>query len=102
MEGHAILLLEAARRLEEMAARSTPGDWRLGGALLVTRPEVIAHQPDGSTEHVAEARRRSAPWISAMSPAIAAPLAAVLRKAAADPPHEATLALAKVLLERGL
>ena len=99
MEGHAILLLEAARRVEELAARTTPGDWRLTG-MLATRPEVVAHQPDGSTEHVAEARRRTAAWIMAMSPAIAPSLAAVLRQAAAGPPDDATLALAKVLLER--
>jgi hypothetical protein len=98
-QGHAVLLLEAARRLEELAARTTPGDWRLGG-LLASRPEVIAHQPDASTEHVAEARQRTAVWIAALSPAVAAPLAAVLRTAAARPPDDDLLALAKVLLER--
>jgi hypothetical protein len=99
MEGHAILLLEAARRLEELAARTTPGDWRLAG-MLATRPEVVAHQADGSTEHVAEARQRSAMWIVALSPAVAGPLAGVLRAAAADPPDDAALDLARMLLER--
>jgi hypothetical protein len=99
MEGHAILLLEAARRLEELAVRTTPGDWRLTG-MLATRPEVVAHRSDGSTEHVAEARRRSALWIVALSPAVAGPLAAVLRTAAAGPPDDAALDLARVLLKR--
>jgi hypothetical protein len=99
MEGHAVLLLEAARRLEELAARTTPGDWRLQG-MLATRPEVVAHGPDGSTEHVAEARRRTGMWIVALSPAVAAPLAAVLRRAAAGPPDDAARHLATVLLER--
>ena len=98
-EGHAFLLLEAARRVEELAARTTPGEWRLGG-LLASRPEVIAHAPDGGTEHVAEARSRTAMWIVTFSPAIAAPLAAVLRTAAAGPPEDAAVDLAKVLLER--
>jgi hypothetical protein len=96
---HAILLLEAARRLEELAARTTPGDWRLAG-LLATRPEVVAHKPDGSTEHVAEARRHTAPWIMTLSPAVAAPLAGWLRKAAAQPADAAALDLARVLIER--
>jgi hypothetical protein len=61
---------------------------------------VVAHQSDGSTEHVAEGRQRSAPWIVALSPAVAGPLAAVLRSAAADPPDDAALDLARVLLER--
>ena len=97
--GHAIVLLEAARRLEELAARTTPGDWRLK-VLLASRPEVVAHKADGSTEHVAEARERTAAWILALSPAVAGPLAAVLRKAAAEPPDDATLDLARLLIER--
>jgi hypothetical protein len=96
---HAILLLEAARRLEELAARTTPGDWRLAG-LLASRPEVVAHQPDGSTEHVAEARRNTAAWIMALSPAVAAPLAAWLRTAAAEPADGVAVDLARVLIER--
>lgn len=78
------LLREAADRLTALAARSTAGDWRTGG-LLASRPEVIAHRPDGSTEHVAEARAASAGWIVALSPAIAGPLAAWLRAAADSP-----------------
>ena len=67
-----------AERLEALAARTTAGDWRLGG-LLASRPEVVAHGPDGGTEHVAEAARRRADWIAALSPAVAAPLVAWLR-----------------------
>jgi hypothetical protein len=82
------LLRTAADRLERLAGRATPGDWRIGG-LLATRPEVIAHGPDGSTRHVAEARADSARWIAALSPAVAESLAAWLRAAADHPPAEA-------------
>ena len=51
----------------------------------------------GGTEHVAEGRAGSAPWISALSPAVAAPLAAWLRAAAPDP---AAVAFARALLQR--
>ncbi|MGY1771061.1 hypothetical protein [Blastococcus sp. SYSU D00813] len=78
------LLRTAADRLEALAARTTPGSWRLTG-LLASRPEVVAVAPDGSTEHVAEARAASGAWIAALSPAIAAPLAAALRTAAGGP-----------------
>ena len=71
-------LRAAADRLEALAARATPGDWRVTG-LLASRPEVVAVRPDGSTEHVAEARAGSGAWIAALSPAVAAPLAAALR-----------------------
>ena len=98
MDEHA-LLRTTADRLEGLAARTTPGDWRTGG-LLASRPEVIAHE-DGSTEHVAEARARTAAWISALSPAVGAPLAAWLRAAAGQAEVEpAAVALARVLLER--
>ena len=90
------LLRAAADRLEQLAARTTPGDWRIGG-LLATRPEVIAHRA-GDTEHVAEARAASAAWISALSPAVGPPLAAWLRAAAAT--DRAAVAVARVLLER--
>ena len=93
------LLRTAADRLEALVARSTPGDWRTGG-LLASRPEVISHA-EGGTEHVAEARARTAAWISALSPTVGPPLAAWLR-AAADQ-HEvepAAVALARVLSER--
>ena len=96
----AALLRAAAERLERLAARTTRGDWRAGG-LLASRPEVIAHAPDGGTEHVAEARAGTGAWITALSPAVAAPLAAWLREASgtAMPPPPA-VALARVLLER--
>jgi hypothetical protein len=93
-------LRAAADRLEALAARSTSGDWRVGG-LLASRPEVVAHRPDGGTEHVAEARARSAEWIAALSPAVAAPLAAWLRAAAAtEPPDGAAVSVARVLTAR--
>ena len=97
------LLRDAADRLERLAARSTPGDWRLGG-LLATRPEVVAHGDDGSTEHVAEARAASAAWIAALSPAVAGPLAELLRAAADEeagsPVAAAAAELAQVLRAR--
>jgi hypothetical protein len=90
------LPVTAAERLEALAARTTPGDWRITG-LLATRPEIVAHRPDGGTEHVAEARAGSGAWIAALSPAVAGPLAALLR--AAHPTAEAG-ELARVLLAR--
>ena len=93
------LLRTAADGLEQLAARTTPGDWRTGG-LLATRPEVIAHR-QGGTEHVAEARAGTAAWITALSPAVGTPLAAWLRAAADAPVVEpAATAVARVLLER--
>jgi hypothetical protein len=98
--GSQVVLREAADRLEALAARSTSGDWRLAG-LLATRPEVVAVGADGGTEHVAEARAGSAAWIAALSPAVGAPLAALLRAAAdAEPTDRAAADLARVLLER--
>ena len=96
----AALLRAAAERLERLAARTTRGDWRTSG-LLASRPEVIAHAADGGTEHVAEARAGTGAWITALSPAVAAPLGAWLREASetAVPPAPA-VALARVLLER--
>ena len=94
------ILHTAADRLEQLTARTTAGDWRPGG-LLATRPEVIAHRPDGGTEHVAEARAGSVAWITALSPAVAAPLAAWLRAAAlADPAEPAAVEFARVLIGR--
>ena len=81
------LLRTAADRLEALAARTTPGDWRLAG-LLASRPEVIAHLADGSTEHVAEARAATAGWIATVSPDLAAPLARWLRAAADGAPDD--------------
>ena len=94
------LLLDAADRLERLAARSTAGDWRVGG-LLASRPEVVAHRDDGGTEHVAEARTASATWIAALSPAVAGPLAELLRAAGNGAPVAGpAAALARVLGER--
>jgi hypothetical protein len=96
----ATLLRTAADRLEELAARTTPGDWRAAG-LLASRPEVVAHKEDGSTEHVAEARADSAAWILALSPVVAGPLGALLRTVAGGRPVEpAARELAAVLLRR--
>ena len=91
-------LRAAADQLDDLAPRTTAGDWRTGG-LLATRPEVIAHRPDGGTEHDAEARAGSVAWITALSPAVAAPLAAWLRAAAlADPVEPAAVEFARVLI----
>ncbi len=96
----ATALRTAADRIEQLAARATPGNWRTGG-LLASRPEVVAHRADGGTEHVAEARAASGAWIAALSPAAAGPRAGLLRAAAARPdPDPAAVALARVLLDR--
>jgi hypothetical protein len=93
-------LLTAAGRIEALAARTTPGDWRLAG-LLASRPEVVAHRAGGGTEHVAEARAGSGAWIAAFSPALAGSLAELLRAAAGQPaPEPAAVALARGLLDR--
>ena len=94
------LLAEAADRLEQSAARTTAGNWRTSG-LLASRPEVVAHLADGSTVHVAEARAATAGWITALSPAVAAPLVAWLRAESGAPePARPAVDLARVLLER--
>ena len=94
------LLRDAADRLERLAARTTPGDWRTTG-LLASRPEVVAVRPDGGSEHVAEARAASAAWITALSPAVAGPLAAWLRAEAGGPsPSADSVTLARLLLDR--
>ncbi|MGY2065681.1 hypothetical protein [Blastococcus sp. SYSU DS0619] len=97
--GDAALLRAVADRLEALAERTTPGDWRLAG-LLASRPEVVSHGADGGTEHVAEARTRSAAWIAALSPGLAAPLAAWLRAAADGPASPAAVAVARQLADR--
>jgi hypothetical protein len=90
----------AADRLESLAARTTPGEWRLSG-LLASRPEVVAHGEGGATRHVAEARAETAQWIRALSPSVAPPLVAWLRAAAEAPePDPAAAELAGILLER--
>ena len=94
------LIRSVADRLESLAGRTTAGDWRPAG-LLASRPEVVAHLPDGGTEHVAEARAGTAAWITALSPALAAPLAAWLRDAAESDPVPATaLGFGRRLLDR--
>jgi hypothetical protein len=94
------LIRSVADRLEALAARTTDGDWRVTG-LLASRPEVVAHRPDGGTEHVAEARERTAPWIAALSPAVAGPLVTLLRVAGgADSLEPAAVDLARGLAPR--
>lgn len=93
------LLRAAADRLEALAARTTAGEWRLSG-LLATRPEVKAHRDEG-TEHVAEARAGTGAWITALSPALAGPLAAWLRAAAEAPDVQPEAgAFARALIDR--
>lgn len=91
------ILLAAADRLEALARRTTDGEWRLGG-LLASRPEVVARRPDGSSEHVAEARAATAEWITALSPALAPALIVWLRSADSD--DAAATAFAEELLEQ--
>jgi hypothetical protein len=99
-EDERVELAAAADAVEWLAGATTAGEWRIGG-LLATRPEIIAHHPDGATEHVAEARSGSARWIAAMSPALARPLAQWLRSAAAQEPVDpAALRFARVITER--
>jgi hypothetical protein len=94
------LIRSVADRLEAVAARTTGGDWRVQG-LLASRPEIVAHRPDGGTEHVAEARARTGEWIAALSPDLAAPIAAWLRAAAdAEPVDAAAVTVARLLLQR--
>ncbi|HEY2224472.1 hypothetical protein [Actinomycetospora sp.] len=102
----ASLLRSAAALLEELHARTPGGSWETAG-LLASRPEVVARYDDGTTEHVADARARSAPWLVALSPAVGGPLIAWLRTTAdaleagrlpADAAAEAA-SLARALLE---
>ncbi|WP_222264352.1 hypothetical protein [Modestobacter marinus] len=90
-------LLTAADALEALAARTTGGSWERSG-LLASRPEVVARAADGSTVHVAEARAATVDWITALSPALAAPLADWLREAARSPAGPAALAVARAVL----
>ena len=100
-DGARELLHAAADRLDAVAARTPGGTWRTAG-LLASRPEVVAHLPGGGTEHVAEARARTVDWIVAVSPALAAPLAAWLRAAADQPTVEPeALAVAQELAPAG-
>ena len=94
------LIRSVTDRLEALAARTTGGNWRISG-LLASRPEGIAHRPDGATEHVAEARADTAAWITALSPAVAGPLVILLRvSSAADPLEPAAIDLARALDDR--
>lgn len=94
------LIRSVADRLEALAGRTTGGDWRVSG-LLASRPEVVAHGADGGTEHVAEARARTAAWITALSPAVAGPLVTLLRVAGgAEPLEPAAIDLARGLAAR--
>jgi hypothetical protein len=97
MDDDAQVLIVAADRIEALAARTTGGSWTVRG-LLASRPEVVAELPDGSTEHVAEARARTAEWIRSLSPAVAGPLAAWLRAAARAPVDPHALAVARLLV----
>jgi hypothetical protein len=63
----------AAHRLEGLRARTPDGEWETAG-LLASRPEVIARYDDGTTEHVAETRARTAAWIVGLSPRVVEPL----------------------------
>ena len=76
-----LVLRRAARELEELRGRTPGGTWETTG-LLASRPEVVARYDDGSTEHVAEARARTAPWNVGLSPAVVEPLPAWLRATA--------------------
>ena len=95
----AAVLRAAADRLDALAARTTGGTWTVQG-LLASRPEVVARLADGRTEHVAEARARTAEWIATLSPAVAAPLAAWLRAAAEEPGSPHAVAVAAAVLGR--
>ncbi|GAB3285988.1 hypothetical protein [Parasphingorhabdus pacifica] len=93
-------LLAAADAVERLAGTTTGGEWRRSG-LLASRPEVVAHFADGGTEHIAEARAGSAPWITAFSPELAPMLAGWMRSAArADDPAPEAVAFARALRTR--
>jgi len=104
----AALLRRAAEHVERLSAVVPDGSWSARG-LLASRPEIVAEDAAGNTEHVAEARARSARWIVTMSPALAPPLVAWLRATAADldrggsrpgsPTTTAAVALARTLLD---
>lgn len=103
----AALLRRAADHLDGLRAAVPDGRWSARG-LLASRPEIVAEDPAGTTEHVAEARSRTARWILTMSPDLAVPLAAWLRttaqeldrSGAATESTAAAVDLATVLLER--
>ncbi|MCD2195201.1 hypothetical protein LQ327_17680 [Actinomycetospora endophytica] len=82
-------LRAAADRLEALRDRTPGGEWETAG-LLASRPEVIARYDDGTTEHVADTRARTASWISGLSPRVVEPLITWLR-VSADAADEARL-----------
>ena len=67
------LLRRAAEELGRLHRQVPPGRWAARG-LLASRPEIVAEDAEGNTEHVAEARQRSVGWIVALGPASALPL----------------------------
>jgi hypothetical protein len=77
----AAVLRRAADELERLRASLPPGRWSARG-LLATRPEIVAEDEAGRTEHIADARARTAGWILAVAPPVAAPLIAWLRETA--------------------
>jgi hypothetical protein len=74
-------LRRAAHRLEALRDRTPGGEWEVAG-LLATRPEVVTRFDDGTSEHIADARARTASWIIAFAPAAAEPLLDWLRTTA--------------------
>jgi hypothetical protein len=77
----AAVLRRAADELERLRASLPPGRWSVRG-LLATRPEIVAEDEAGRTEHIADARARSAEWILATAPPVARPLITWLRETA--------------------
>lgn len=103
------LLRRAAEELRRLHRQVPPGRWTARG-LLASRPEIVAEDSEGHTEHVAEARQRSVGWIVALGPAAAVPLISWLSETAdaleqpglATPiATEAATAFASGLLGRG-
>jgi hypothetical protein len=80
-EATAALLRRAADELDRLRRQVPPGRWSTRG-LLASRPEIVAEDDAGHTEHVADARHRSAGWLVAMAPTVASPLIAWLRETA--------------------
>lgn len=83
------LLLAAADRVRDLAAAATPGQWEVdegsGRVELVLRSPsadvVVVHR---FSPHPDSLNRADARWIAALSPALAEPLEAMLRRAASD------------------
>jgi hypothetical protein len=100
-------LRRAADRIEALRGRTPGGEWRVAG-LLATRPEVVTRLDDGSSEHVADARARTASWIVTLAPPVAGPLVDWLRTTAdavesgavSGEPAAAAARFAAVVLDR--